>query len=52
MAESDFDRFSDIAGYLEQEATYSRDQRAECAAALARWLDVMRQFRLLPEQRP
>jgi len=50
MAASDFDQFSDIAGYLEQEATYSRDQRAECAAAHAQWLGIMRQFRLLPEE--
>jgi hypothetical protein len=48
LADSDFDQFSEIAGHLEQEATYSRDQRAECAAAHARWLGVMRQFHLLP----
>jgi hypothetical protein len=47
MAASDFDQFSTIAGYLEQEATYSRDHRAECVAAQTRWLGIMRQFDLL-----
>ncbi|OYW74461.1 MAG: hypothetical protein B7Z37_17690 [Verrucomicrobia bacterium 12-59-8] len=50
MAASDFDKFSEIADYLEQEAAYSRDQRAECAAALSQWLGIMRQFHLLPEE--
>lgn len=50
MAVSDFAQFSDIASYLEQEAAYSRDQRAECAAAHRQWLDMMRQFHLLPEE--
>lgn len=49
MAASDFDHFDSIAGFLEQEATYSRNQQAECAAAHARWLGIMRQFRVLPE---
>jgi hypothetical protein len=49
MAASDLDQFDTIAGYLEQEATYSRNQRAECAEAHARWLGIMDQFRVLPE---
>lgn len=49
MQASDFSQFSAIADALEQESTYSRDQRAECAAAHATWLGVMRQFHLLPE---
>ena len=49
MAASDFDQFDTIADYLEQEATYSRNQRAECAAAHARWLGIMHQFHVLPE---
>lgn len=51
MQASDFSQFSAIADALEQGATYSRDQRAECAAAHATWLGVMRQFHLLPEVR-
>lgn len=50
MAASDFVQFDTIAGYLEQEAAYSRDQRAECAAAYAQWLKVMSQFNLLPDE--
>jgi hypothetical protein len=50
LAESDFDQFRDIASYLEQEATYSRNQRQECAAAHAQWIGIMRQVSLLPEQ--
>jgi len=46
MAASDFDEFTAIANHLEQEATYSRDQRAECAKAYERWLNVMRRFGL------
>lgn len=49
MAATDFEKFSDIAGYLEQEAAHSRDQRAECAAAHAQWLGIMRQYHLLPQ---
>lgn len=49
MVASDFDQFSTIAGYLEQEATYSRDQRAECVAAHTQWLGVMHKFHLLSE---
>jgi hypothetical protein len=52
MAASDFDQLNDISSYLEQEAAYSRDQRAECAAAHTQWLGIMRQFRLLPEEQP
>ncbi len=52
MAASDFDQFNRIADYLEQEATHSRDQRAECLAAHTQWLGVMRQFHLLPEDQP
>ena len=52
MPVSDCDQFSSIASYLEQEATYSRDQRAERAAAHAQWLGIMHQFHLLPEERP
>lgn len=50
MAESDFDQLTDIVGYLEQEAIYSPDQRLECAAAHAQWLDIMRQFRLMSKE--
>ena len=46
MLASDFARFDTIASYLEQEATYSRDQRAECAAARERWLGVMQRLHL------
>ena len=52
MASSEFVHFDKIAGYLEQEATYSRTQRAECVAAHAQWLSVMHRFHLLPEARP
>lgn len=51
MSRSDFSQFDSIANYLEQEATHSPDQQAECAAAHAQWLDVMRQYNLLPEER-
>lgn len=50
MAASDFNQFSNIAGCLEQEATYSSDQREECATAHAQWLGIMRQYHLLPEE--
>ena len=43
---SDFAQFGRVAAYLEQEATYSRDQRVECIAARERWLGVMRRFHL------
>ncbi|MGA2871113.1 MAG: hypothetical protein ABSF34_18380 [Verrucomicrobiota bacterium] len=52
MPVTDLDQFSVIASYLEQEATYSADQRAECAAAHSQWVAIMRQFRLLPEEKP
>ncbi len=52
MAASDFDQFNCIAGYLEQEATHSRDQRVECVAAHAQWVGVMRQYHLLPGDQP
>lgn len=52
MAASDFDQFRAIADCLEQEAIYSPDQRAECAAAHAHWLDIIRQFNLSPEEMP
>jgi len=52
MTESDFDSFSAIAQYLEQEATYSRDQRVECNAAQSEWHDIMRQYGQLPENKP
>lgn len=50
MAASDFDQFFDIPSHLEQEATYSHDQRAECAATPARWISIVRQFHLQPEK--
>lgn len=44
MLPSDFDQFDSIANYLEQQATYSRDQKTECAATHAQWLSIMRQY--------
>ena len=52
MLASDFDQFRSIASYLEQEATHSRDQRPECAAAYSQWIGIMRQFHLLQEEKP
>jgi hypothetical protein len=52
MASSDFSQFDSITGYLEQAATYSRDQRAECATAHMQWIAIMRRFHLLPETKP
>ena len=48
MLTSDFDQFSSITTYLEQEATYSKDQREECVAAHTRWLNIMRDYQQLP----
>ena len=52
MLASDFDQFRSIATYLEQEATYSKDQREECIAAHTRWLGIMRDYGQLQEQKP
>ncbi len=49
MPRSDFSQFDIIANHLELQATHSRGQRAECAAAHSRWLALMRQNHLLPE---
>jgi hypothetical protein len=46
MNASDFDRFNSISSYLEQEATYSRDQKTECAAAHLKWIGIMQQLNL------
>jgi len=47
MLESDFDHLDSISSYLEQEATYSKDQRDECALAYKRWLGIIDDFEQL-----